>query len=285
MDKVRAEGFNVVTINENNIINDLKNIVADCLITDSYDVNEEYFNLTKGMFEITGYIDDMNLYYFDVDFIINQNIGAEEYFYKVNKDTKLFLGTNYTMLREEFRKNHNKNIKKEVQNVMITVGGADPNGITNTICDYVKDLELKFHIVIGSSFKEENIEKLVKLKILKDNINLYFNANMIEIMNKCDIAISACGSTLYEIAVFHVPTLGLIIADNQEKIAYKMDERGLIYNLGWYEDLTKYIIIDNIKKIARLDNRQIMIKKQKNINENGVEKLVMEIEKIKNRDE
>ncbi|GAA0061545.1 hypothetical protein [Clostridium sp. CTA-1] len=64
-----------------------------------------------------------------------------------------------------------------------------------------------------------------------------------------------------------------------------MDERGLIYNLGWYEDLAKYIIIDDIKKIARLDNRQIMIREQKNINENGVEKLVMEIEKIKNRDE
>lgn len=285
IDKVKGEGFNVVTINENNIINDLKNIAVDCLITDSYDVNEEYFNLTKGMFEITGYIDDMNLHYFNVDFIINQNIGAEEYSYKANKDTRLFLGTNYTMLREEFRKNPNKNIKKEVQNFMITVGGADPNGITNIICNYVKDLEFKFHVIIGPSFKEENIKKLIYLKKLKDNINLYFNANMIEIMNKCDIAISACGSTLYELSACQVPTLGLIIADNQEKIAYKMDERGLIYNLGWYEELTKDIIIDNIKKIYKLDNRQIMIKKQKNINKNGVEKLVMEIEKIKNRDE
>ncbi len=159
IDKVKAEGFNVVTINENNIINDLKNIAVDCLITDSYDVNEEYFNLTKGMFEITGYVDDMNLHYFNVDFIINQNIGAEEYSYKANKDTRLFLGTNYTMLREEFRKNPNKNIKKEVQNFMITVGGADPNGITNIICNYVKDLEFKFHIVIGPSFREENIKK------------------------------------------------------------------------------------------------------------------------------
>ncbi|GAA0061544.1 hypothetical protein [Clostridium sp. CTA-1] len=77
---------------------------------------------------------------------------------------------------------------------MITVGGSDPNGITNTICDYVKDLELKFPIIIGPSFKEENIKKLLRLKKLKDNINLYFNANMIEIMNKCDIAISASGS-------------------------------------------------------------------------------------------
>ncbi|NFA59984.1 UDP-2,4-diacetamido-2,4,6-trideoxy-beta-L-altropyranose hydrolase [Clostridium sporogenes] len=280
MDKAKAEGFNVVTINENNIINDLKNISVDCLITDSYDVNEEYFNLTKGMFEITGYIDDMNLHYFNVDFIINQNIGAEEYSYKANKDTRLFLGTNYTMLREEFRKNPNKNIKKEVQNFMITVGGADPNGITNIICNYVKDLEFKFHVIIGPSFKEENIEKLVKLKKLKDNINLYFNANMIEIMNKCDIAVSACGSTLYELAVCRIPTLGLIIADNQEKVAYKMNERGLIYNLGWCKDLTKDIIIDNIKKISKLKNRERIIKNQCIINKNGIEKLTKAIERI-----
>ncbi|NFN86285.1 UDP-2,4-diacetamido-2,4,6-trideoxy-beta-L-altropyranose hydrolase [Clostridium sporogenes] len=280
IDKAKAEGFNVVTINENNIIDELRNISADCLITDSYDVNEEYFNLTKDMFKITGYIDDMDLYYFNVDFIINQNIGAEGYSYKVNKDTKLFLGTNYTMLREEFRKNPNKNIKKEVQNVMITVGGADSDGITNTICDYVKDLELKFHIVIGPSFREENIEKLLRLKKLKDNINLHFNANMIEIMNKCDIAISACGSTLYELAVCSVPTIGLITADNQEKIAYKMHRAGLIYNLGWYKDLTKNIIIDNIEKISRLNNREVMISKQKIIDKYGIEKLGLEINKI-----
>lgn len=104
IDKIKSEGFTVLTINEDKFIKELCKVKADCLITDSYDVNEEYFNLTKDMFKVTGYIDDTNLYYFNVDFIINQNIGAEELSYKVNKDTKLFLGTNYTMLREEFRK-------------------------------------------------------------------------------------------------------------------------------------------------------------------------------------
>ncbi|KEI97145.1 glycosyl transferase [Clostridium botulinum A2B7 92] len=278
IDKVRSEEFKVLTINEDNFIKELCKVKADCLITDTYDVNEEYFNLTKNIFNVTGYIDDTNLYYFNVDFIINQNIGAEKLSYKVNKDTKLFLGTNYTMLREEFRKNYKKRIRKEVQDVMITVGGADPNGITNTICNYIKDLELKFHIVVGASFKEENIERLVKLKNLKNNINLYFNANMIEIMNKCDIAISGCGSTLYELAVCGVPTLGLIIADNQEKIAYKMHQKELIYNLGWYTHLTKDKTIENIKKISTLENRQIIIKKQKFINKYGVEKLTKEID-------
>lgn len=96
------------------------------------------------MFEITGYIDDMNLYYFNVNFIINQNIGAEEYFYKVNKDIKLFLGINYTMLREEFRSLQPKDIKLKVSDVMLTVGGADPSHVTEKVLNWVKDSPIIF---------------------------------------------------------------------------------------------------------------------------------------------
>lgn len=280
IDKIKTQGFNIVIIDEHNFIKKLCEVEADCLITDSYDVNEEYFNITKKFFKVTGYIDDMNLHYFNVDFIINQNIGAEEYIYKVNKGTKLFLGSNYTMLRKEFRNLQYKDINKKVLDIMITVGGADPNGITNKICDYVKDLEFKFHIVIGPSFKEENIEKLIMLKNTRNTINLYFDVNMIEIMNKCDIAISACGSTLYELAACSIPTIGVIIADNQETIAYKMHEKGLIYNLGWFTVLTKDKILDNIKKICKLDNRELMIKKQTIVNKNGVKKLDMGIKEL-----
>lgn len=280
IDMIKSQGFNVVTINEDNFIKELCDVKADWLITDSYDVNEEYFNITKNIFNVTGYIDDMNLYYFNVNFIINQNIGAEELKYRVNFDTKLFLGCDYTMLREEFRDFNEKDVNSKVSDIMITVGGSDSDGITNIIYDYVKDLEGKFHIVIGPSFKKENIEQLVRLKHTRNNINLYFNANMVEIIKKCDIAISACGSTLYELAACGIPTLGLIIADNQKKIAYKMHEKGLIYNMGWYVDLTKNKIINNIKKISKLDNRKLMIKKQKFINKHGVEKLVRRIQEI-----
>lgn len=277
MDKIKFYGFNVITISEDNFIEELCKIKADMLITDSYNINEEYFNITKKFFKVTGYIDDMNLHYFDVDFIINQNIGAEKLKYSVNTDAKLFLGTNYTMLREEFRNHKCKDINEKISDIMITVGGADSNGITNKVVNYLKDLEYKFHIIIGPSFKEENIENLLKLQNLKENINLYFNANMIEVMNKCDIAISACGSTLYELAVCGIPTIGLIVADNQKEIANEMQEKGLIYNLGWYRELSKDKLINNIKKISKLSNRQLMIKKQKIINKNGVEKLVREI--------
>lgn len=255
--KVKDNYFNVITINEENFIEDLCEIKADCLITDSYDVDEQYFNIIKKKFKITIYIDDMNLYYFNVDILINQNINAEKLQYKVNKDTKLLLGLDYLMLRDEFR-NISKSINKpKIKDIMITIGGSDNNSITNKLCEYIKDLDFEFHIIIGPSFKDDSIKKLVNLSMEKKSIKLYFDANMFMVMKKCDIAISACGSTLYELMACGIPTLGIIVADNQQLIAVNLHENKVIYNLGWYENLNKEKIYDKINDL-NFNKRNLM---------------------------
>ncbi|MFW2501328.1 UDP-2,4-diacetamido-2,4,6-trideoxy-beta-L-altropyranose hydrolase [Clostridium diolis] len=249
--KILDEGFKVEFIRENKLIKDLKNICADIFITDSYDVNEKYFDVLKNNFAKTVYIDDMNLYYFNVDYLINQNIDAEDFEYKVNEDTRLILGTKYLMLRDEFKNISSKNIKEKVSDIMITVGGADSYELTEKILSCIKELKYNFHIIIGPLFK--NTEFIYKFQ--NPNIIFYENADMCEIMKRCDIAISACGSTLYELAACGVPTLGIIIADNQQGIAKKMDEVGIVRNLGRCEKLNKDIIIDNINTLA--DNHEL----------------------------
>jgi UDP-2,4-diacetamido-2,4,6-trideoxy-beta-L-altropyranose hydrolase len=276
IEKVKTEGFNVKCIDENNIIDELKNIKADLLITDSYDVDEKYFNETKKIFIKTGYIDDLNKGYFNVDFIVNQNINAEEYKYKTNEHTKLFLGPKYALLREEFRNPKEKNINEKVKSVLITVGGSDYYHITEKILKYVYDLEYNFHVVVGPAF--DNIEELRKLEEINENIQLHFNANMCELMQKCDIAISSCGSTLYELSACRVPTLGIIVADNQQCFAEKMHYKGLINNLGWFNDLNEEKFIKNLKLlISNLDYRLGMVNSQKVVNKNGVKELAKEI--------
>lgn len=246
IEKVKSEGFQVEYINEAFIIEELKNIKADLLITDSYDVDENYFHQTKRMFKKTVYIDDMNLYYFDVDILINQNINANELKYKVNDYTELLVGLNYVMLREEFINVPKRIIKDKVENIMVTVGGADPKHLTERILDWVQDIEYTFHVVIGPSFEENNNFKEYE----SNKVKFYYDANMCEIMLNCDMAISTCGSTLYELAACELPTLGIIIAENQRKIAYKMNTEGIIKNLGWVYKLNRKEFINNIEKIA-----------------------------------
>ncbi|WP_142414607.1 UDP-2,4-diacetamido-2,4,6-trideoxy-beta-L-altropyranose hydrolase [Hathewaya massiliensis] len=271
VDRIRDSGFPAKEIKENNILEELSNIKADILITDSYDVDEIYFNETKKMFKHTVYIDDMNKHYFNIDVLINQNINARDLNYKVNHNTKLLLGPEYTMIRKEFRNLPEKLIGDKVEDILITVGGADPNDVTGRILSYVQKLDFKFHVVVGPSFN--NISNLKKYE--KNNIKLYFNANMFELMQKCDLAISACGSTLYELSSSGVPTLGIIIADNQIGIGTKFHDMDIVDNLGWYKQLNKEKFLFQLNKIINDKNmRQRKSKLGRNlIDGNGVKRI------------
>ena len=270
--KVISEDFKVHFVRENHLIEDISKIPLDFLITDSYDVNENYFNRTKSIFNKTAYIDDMNLYYFNVDFLLNQNVDAEDFKYRVNNDTKLILGAKYVMMREEFRKLPIKNIKPKAGDIMLTVGGSDPFHLTDKILSWVRDSDYNFHVVVGPSF--EHIEHLKKHE--NNKIKLYYNANMHNIMEKCDVAISACGSTLYELAACGVPTIGVIIADNQLGIAKKLNDIGIIKNLGWHDKLNREDFIYNLNQLASNYNlRKVMSEKSRNIVDGkGVERIV-----------
>lgn len=244
--KILYEGFKVILLDENRLINGFQEFEADLLITDSYAVNEEYFEETKKIFKRTAYIDDTNKYYFNVDFLINQNPDAEDFKYKVSSNTKLLLGTDHILLRNEFKNIINKHIKEKVWDIMVTVGGADPYRLTEKILNCTNSLNYKFHVVIGPSF----VDTAFVENFNSNNVKFYYNANMHEIMKKCDMAISTCGSTLYELAACGVPTLGIIIADNQQGIGTKLDKKNVIKCLGWYDKISKGDLIYNINKLA-----------------------------------
>ncbi len=282
IDKIRAEGFHVITISEHNLINEIISIEADCLITDSYDVDENYFNKTAEYFKYTGYIDDLCLHDYNVNFIINQNINALDLDYNYNTTCKFFLGSKYIMLRDEFRNTKPKHISEKVEDIMITAGGADSLCFTQTILNCVKETDYNFHVAIGSSFEKEYIQKILSHE--SDNVHFYFNANMYELMNRCDLAISAAGSTLYELAACGTPTLGIVLADNQLGIAEKMHEMGIINYLGWYHRIDNKRLINKIDELSKNieARREISLKAQKLIDGKGVEEIAKYINSLGN---
>lgn len=260
---VRQKGYDVILLDEINWIEQLCEQEADCLITDNYQVDEYYFEQTKKYFKYTGYIDDMDhIPFYNMDFIINQNIYASDLVYNTNSNTNLFLGTKYVMLRDEFRNITKKHINKDISNIMITTGGTDPNKDTIRILnDLVKyDLDTTIHVVIGNSFSIKCIEQIKEISEHNSCIKLYFNANMSELMQIADVAIAGCGSTLYELSACTTPTIGIVIADNQKMVANKFEQEGLIIRLdntdiySCIEKLTYKKRIDMSKRCERVVN-------------------------------
>ena len=210
----------------------INNEKPSLLLVDSYFVSNRYFNEINKIVRIA-YIDDLNESTWNVDFIINYNISSSEYDYSgyEGTNTRLLLSPYYAPLRDEFRNLPVHLIKPEVSDVFVSAGGSDPACISEQIMTYICPSipNVNFHFIIGAL--NPRIEEIRKLA--HRNVILHIDEQHIaDVMKCCDIAISASGSTLYELCSVGVPTIIFTLADNQIPAAKIFDRLGIMLNAG-----------------------------------------------------
>lgn len=264
----------------------LNKLTIEVLVVDTYSVNEAYLNQLKEQVNLLVYIDDINSFEYPVDVILNGNITGEYMGYEIYfKGKQLLLGPKYNLIRDEFKNLKKRELSEDVRKIMITTGGSDPFNTTKRIIEIIRGEScldnIELNIIVGNSFK--NIESLEEQSEKHKNIVLYKNVSRIsEIMLNCDIAISSCGSTLYELCACGTPTLGFILADNQELIAKSMSEEGYIRLWGWHNEIVDRQMVDSLKAIVSdYETRRIMSEKQQQlVDGRGAERVVKEIESV-----
>ncbi|MBB2184188.1 UDP-2,4-diacetamido-2,4,6-trideoxy-beta-L-altropyranose hydrolase [Lachnospiraceae bacterium MD1] len=205
------------------------------LIVDSYYVTHNYMKRAKDLVKIV-YLDDLNQFVYPTDILINYNIYVYDIQYSsyYSENTTLLLGCDYVPLREEFS-GRIRTINPSVNNILITTGGSDSYNMAGQLLSYIRKFSkfdsLNLHIIVGALNK--NVENLNKLSKLYPNIILHRAINnMADIMMECDIAISAGGSTLYELCACGLPTISYSFADNQLWIVNKFNQEQIIYYSG-----------------------------------------------------
>jgi spore coat polysaccharide biosynthesis predicted glycosyltransferase SpsG len=200
------------------------------LLIDSYQVTESYLERLTSITK-TYYIDDVNSFKYPVSAIICYAVYHEKFNYKSRYsegDTEFYLGPQFTPLRKEFTDVKDKDIKDSPEEILVLSGGADQYDILYRMIDSgLLERYKKVNVVCGKYYK--NIERLQKLAGEKGNIFIIQNAsNLIDYMIDADIAISAGGTTLYELCACGTPTISYIIADNQMDNVKTFDSIGLI---------------------------------------------------------
>lgn len=183
--------------------------------------------------------------FYHADCVVNQNISAREELYRNRSpETQLLLGTKYALLRREFLKYQGwkREMPETAKKVLVTLGGADPDNVTQRIIEALADMDLDVRVVIGGS--NPHLEKLrqtvASLSTKKARFELVENArNMPELMAWADLAIAAGGSTAWELAFMGLPSLFVILAENQASIAKELEYAGLGACLGRGVDFDK----------------------------------------------
>ena len=185
--------------------------------------------------------DTAHLDHYYADVVLNQNINAERLQYSCELYTRLLLGTRYVLLRSEFLawREWQREIPEVAHKVLVTLGGGDPDNQTLKVIRALQRMDvdgLEAVVVVGASnphFRE--LQSAVRN--LQFAIRLVQNVtNMPELMAWADVAVSAGGSTCWELAFMGLPTVVLVLAENQQGIAAGLGEAGVVLNLGWYAE-------------------------------------------------
>lgn len=258
------------------------------LIVDSYQATKVYLERINEATDVF-YMDDMAEETYKIAGVIHySNWPWDEKYKNSYKDsnTICMAGMEYTPLRDEFYPFLGK---REKRSVLLTTGGTDPYNVEGKILEYVKRQRIKnmgaftfwhnvqFLVISGSM--NQNKKFLKKLEDENDWITLYENINnMGELMRKSYVAVSAGGTTIYELCACEVPIISFSFANNQEGFAAEMGKQGILYYAGdarKNENLVE-TICEELRMLWKDDNacEQYRQKMKQIVDGKGVERIV-----------
>ncbi len=257
------------------------------MLADSYSVTSEYMSRVPRDVRVA-YMDDMCRTDILPDLLINYNIFAEEALYgERTSKVRFLLGVPYVPVRQEFR-NVNYQPCETAERVIITTGGSDKYNLAGQILRGVLKNEttalLKYTVVSG--MYNTHLEDLKQLAKEHENIELRCNvSNMWDLMRESDIAVSAAGSTMYELAALGLPTVCFSFVDNQERIARGFYEKGLVPYSGNYLLQGEKMILEIVEQIDCLAQdaelrRSYNRKQRETVDGLGAERIAAELIKL-----
>ncbi len=198
------------------------------LLVDSYFAGAGYYDrLPKNVH--TARIFDLGDPAVPCDLLIDYNINFNDFNFP--HAGKVLLGPRYAPLREEFS-TAPKRQRESISQVLITVGGADGNNVAEKLMRAVageRGLDgVFFHVVSGAAnpWADSLAEAASTYSgrfLVHQNVQ-----DMAALMNIADAALTAGGSTLYELCAMGVPCVALSIADNQDRMVEAMEGAGIM---------------------------------------------------------
>lgn len=213
------------------------------LVIDSYFVTERYLNVLWNVCRSVNcklaYIDDVLAFPYPCDVLLNYNIYGPKADYKGlyrNAETvpAFFLGTSFAPLRREFQNLSPRMVRRGGRIILISTGGSDCEHITLALVEEIRRGEpgdIAFHFIIGAMNRDKELifhrTEGCPNMVLHENVK-----NMSALMQACDVAISAAGSTLYELCATQTPTVTYILTDNQIPGAEGFEHYGVLQCAG-----------------------------------------------------
>ena len=241
-EKLESKGFPVICLES--VWNDLnleietmagliKSRDIRCLLLDSYFVTPEYLAALSKLTRII-YIDDLKAFPYECQGIVNYVIGESDRDYAYFQG-ELYTGAQYVPLRKEFTEVGGRSAASDLQQIMVTTGGADRYhfGVHFLQAFLADDSFEDCHVTLVVGSKNQDKDRILAAYGQNERVTILVDAdNMSQLMRSADCIVSAGGTTLYEACACRTPAISYAVADNQLTNVKRFDKLGGLYYAG-----------------------------------------------------
>ncbi|MGQ0644452.1 MAG: UDP-2,4-diacetamido-2,4,6-trideoxy-beta-L-altropyranose hydrolase [Elusimicrobiota bacterium] len=231
---------------------------AAWVAVDGYHFDGEYQRtLKESGFRVLALDDFGHAGRYEADIVLNMNLGVDEKIYRERSaEGLLLLGPRYALLRREFlrRQRAEKFADGAARRILVAMGGADADNATGKVLKALGGFGVpgtEVRVAVGAAnphrtaLEEMAARVPVSCKVEADA------PDMSELMAWAEAAVSAGGTTCWELAYMGVPFLTVVLADNQRIVADGLAKAGAAENLGWHGDLESADIARRLESLLK----------------------------------
>lgn len=231
---------------------------AGLLVVDGYHFGPRFQSLAKAGGAPQLLIDDGVLPPpFEADWVLNANLHATPEGYAGRSDrTNLLLGPKYALVRREFRKwgGWEREFPQKAGKILVALGGGDVRDAVVKVLGALKQCSFDKapDVVIVAGFASAGMKDLEELAgAVSPRIRIQRHVgDMAALMAWADLAIAAAGSISWELAFMRVPSILLVLADNQAPIAASLHAARSAIGVGTVKELAPQRLADEVTGLA-----------------------------------
>ncbi len=229
----------------------LAKLQPDWLVVDHYALDQRWEAALLSYCQKLMVIDDLADRPHQCDLLLDQNLGRQpqDYANLVPAQCKVLAGPQYALLRPEFAALRAYSLQRRQQpalkQVLITMGGVDQPNATCQVLEALKGCALpqdcRISVVMGLQ-APWLLQVRAQAKDMPWPTEVLVNiSDMAQRMADSDWAIGAAGSTSWERCCLGLPSLILVLAENQQAVAAALQNAGAIIAVKSISDLQRIL--------------------------------------------
>lgn len=235
--------------------NEVSELGPDWVVTDSYEIDAGDISAIHSQRHVMAIVDG-NDRGIEASLYLDHNLGAELGSWSETTRNRLLLGNKFALIRDAILQQRRVQpglIQGVVPHIVAVMGGSDPTGIIVQVASALAKINRDFtaSIVVDRNWRdhvENTLEGKSGFQILAPT------AELPAILGRADIAVSASGTSAWELCTLGIPSLLIAVVENQCESLARLVEKKLAFGLDLAQGGSETAEANIVKSVTCLLN-------------------------------